>query len=371
MSKIIWKQQVCSLLFLAMRKLDKNRPIKGRNLEELRELMQDYGEPAFRGEQLFRWLYEKRATAFDEITTLSKGLREKMSKKHSLERGKVITQTGDKQDDTVKFLIELKDGKRIESVLIPTKDRVTICVSSQVGCAVDCDFCATGKMGFHRHLDAGEIFEQYRILQDYSDRTITNIVFMGMGEPFNNYDEVIRAAALFNDDMGPNIGRQRITISTSGILPRIQQYTNEKQPYQLAISLNATRDKIRSELIPINERWPIGDLLKAAKRYTKLTKDRITFEYVLIEGYSDSTEDARRLKNMFKDINCKLNVIPFNEIEGPYQRPPDWKVEAFLSELHPASFPVTVRWSEGHDINAACGQLNTEKEPKKRSKKTS
>lgn len=366
----LWKLQGCFLQFFPMQKRDKNRPIKGRNLEELRSLMEDYDEPAFRGEQLFRWLYQKRATSFDEITTLSKSLREKMTKKHSLERGKVVNQTGEGQNSTVKFLIELEDGKRIESVFIPTKDRVTICVSSQVGCAVDCDFCATGKMGFHRHLDAGEIFEQYRILQDYSSRDITNIVFMGMGEPFSNYDEVIRAAALFNDDMGPNIGRQRITISTSGILPRILQYTNEKQPYQLAISLNATRDEIRSELMPLNQRWSIGDLLKAAKRYTKLSKERITFEYVLIEGYSDSTEDARRLKNMLRDINCKLNVIPFNEIDGPYQRPSDWKIEAFLSELHPAPFPVTVRWSEGDDIDAACGQLTTENEPRERPKKT-
>ncbi|MCF7804591.1 MAG: 23S rRNA (adenine(2503)-C(2))-methyltransferase RlmN [Candidatus Marinimicrobia bacterium] len=349
-----------------MRKLEKNRPLKGRTLEELSEFMQEQGEPAFRGEQLFRWIYQKGAASFDEITTLSKDLRTKLSREHSLERGTVIRQTGEGQNETVKFLIELEDGKQIEAVFIPSKDRVTICVSSQVGCAVDCDFCATGKMGFHRHLDAGEIFEQYRILQDYSDRDITNIVFMGMGEPFNNYDEVIRAAYLFNDDKGPNIGRQRITISTSGILPRILQYTNEEQPFKLAISLNATRDKIRSELMPLNQRWTIGDLLNAAKRYTAMTGNRITFEYVLIDGYSDSESDARRLKSMLQDINCKLNVIPFNDIDSSYKRPPERKIEAFLGALHPAPFPLTVRWSRGEDINAACGQLQTEYNEKKR-----
>ena len=343
-----------------MRKLDKNRPIKGRNLEELRELMEEYGEPTFRGEQLFRWIYQKRATSFDQITTLSKDLRNQLGKDHNLQLGTVVNQTGEGQQDTVKFLIELEDGSQIESVYIPSRDRVTICVSSQVGCAVDCDFCATGKMGFYRHLTAGEIFEQYRILQDFSDRDITNIVYMGMGEPFNNYDEVIRAAELFNHDMGPNIGRQRITISTSGILPRILQYTSENQPFKLAISLNATNDKTRTQLMPLNQRWPIGDLLNAAKRYTHNSGKRITFEYVLIDGFSDAPNDARRLRSMLRDINCKLNVIPFNEIQSSYQRPSDWQIEAFLNELHPAPFPVTVRWSQGQDIDAACGQLKTE-----------
>jgi 23S rRNA (adenine2503-C2)-methyltransferase len=189
---------------------------------------------------------------------------------------------------------------------------------------------------------------------------------MGMGEPFHNYDQVLKAADIFNHDMGPNIGRNRITISTSGILPRIFQYTNEDRPYKLAISLNGTIDEIRSQLMPLNQRWPIKDLLNAAKRYTEMTKNRITFEYVLIKDYTDSIGDAKRLKSMLKDINCKLNVIPFNQVGNIYKRPSDNQIETFLSALHPTPFPLTVRWSRGHDINAACGQLSTKHQTKKK-----
>ncbi len=343
--------------------------LKGMTLQELRQFFVDIGEPAYRGEQLFRWMYEKRAESIQDVTTFSKGLREKLNKFPPIARGKLIEETGDSSEDTVKLLVELADGMQVEAVHIPEKDRVTVCLSSQVGCAIDCDFCATGKMGFHRHLDAGEIFEQFRLLQDYSSRPITNIVFMGMGEPFHNYDQVLKAADIFNHDMGPNIGRNRITISTSGIVPRILQYTNEDRPYKLAISLNATTDEVRTQLMPLNQRWPIRDLLKAARRYTTQTNNRITFEYVLIKGYTDTVGDAKRLKSLLKDINCKLNVIPFNQVGDIYKRPSDRQIEAFLSALHPAPFPLTVRWSRGHDINAACGQLSTKHQTRKKQQK--
>lgn len=340
-----------------MKKTTKINNPKGQSLEELQMLFKKLGEPSYRAEQLFRWMYGQLASSYDEITTLPKSLREKLQKYGPLSRAEIISQTGNSTEDTVKFLIGMEDGMNVEAVYIPEDDRITVCLSSQVGCAVDCDFCATGKMGFFRHLDAGEIFEQFRLLQNFSDRKITNIVFMGMGEPFNNYDNVIRAAELFNHDKGPNIGRKRITISTSGIIPRIMQYTNEDQPYRLAISLNATTNRDRSRLIPINKKWAIRDILNAAKRYTEISGNRITFEYVLIEGITDRVEDAHRLRSMLRDIPCKLNVIPFNEVGSEYRRPSDKRIEAFLSALHPTPFALTVRWSRGRDINAACGQL--------------
>ncbi len=349
-----------------MKKSEKTQPLKGQSLEELQQFFREINEPSYRAEQLFRWMYEKLATSYDEVTTLPKSLREKLQKYGELSRAKVVDQTSNSIDDTVKFLIGLEDGMHVEAVYIPEDDRVTVCLSSQVGCAVDCDFCATGKMGFFRHLDAGEIFEQFRILQQFSPRKITNIVFMGMGEPFNNYNNVLKAAELFNHDMGPNIGRKRITISTSGIVPRILQYTNEDQPYRLAISLNATTDTDRSELIPINRRWAIRDVLNAAKRYTQISGHRITFEYVLLEGITDRIEDAQRLRSMLKDISCKLNVIPFNEVGSTYKRPSDDRIEAFLEALHPTPFALTVRWSRGRDINAACGQLYAKNKKKTR-----
>jgi len=340
----------------------KQRPINGRSLEELCDFCEEMGQPAYRGEQLFRWIYQKYARSFDEITTLSKDLRKQLASQHDLERGWVLKKTEQSGEHTTKYLIQLADGKKVESVYIPEQDRVTICLSSQVGCALDCDFCATGKMGFHRHLDAGEIFEQFRLVQGLSERDITNIVFMGMGEPFNNYEEVLRAADIFNHPMGPHISRKRITISTAGVIPKIARYIRERRPYKLAISLNAIRDDIRDKLMPLNRRWPLKSLLEAANQYATETGNRVTFEYVLIEGYSDSPEDAERLKRLLKPIRCKLNVIPFNEIGNIYRRPADQKIEAFLKALHPAPFPVTVRWSRGQDINAACGQLRTENE---------
>lgn len=338
------------------------RPIKGHTLEELCSFFEEMGQPAYRGEQLFRWIYQKYARSFDEITTLSKDLRKQLGSQQNLERGWVLKKTEQHGENTTKYLIQLEDGKKVESVYIPEGDRVTICLSSQVGCALDCDFCATGKMGFHRHLDAGEIFEQFRLVQQLSERDITNIVFMGMGEPLNNYDEVLRTADIFNHPMGPYISRKRITISTAGVLPKITRYTRERRPYKLAISLNATRDDIRDRLMPLNQRWPLKSLLEAADMYATETGNRVTFEYVLIKGYSDSPEDAERLKRLLKHIRCKLNVIPFNEIGNTYRRPSDQKIEVFLQALHPAPFPVTVRWSKGQDINAACGQLRTENE---------
>jgi len=343
-----------------MKEKQRQYQIKGSTLKELREIFTSLGEPDYRAEQLFRWMYQKRVTSFDQVTTFSKALREKLSSEHSLERAFPVTQTGGSKDDTVKILIQLEDGKRVEAVYIPEDDRVTVCLSSQVGCALDCDFCATGKMGFHRHLDAGEIFEQFRILQDFADRDITNIVFMGMGEPFHNYHEVNKAAAIFNHEMGPHIGRRRITISTSGMVPKILQFAREKRPYQLAISLNGTTNAIRSELMPINDRWSLEELMETARFYVRETGDRITFEYVLIEGYTDTPDDARRLRSMLSRLNCKLNVIPFNDIKTKYRRPSDDRIETFLEELHPTPFPLTVRWSRGDDINAACGQLKTE-----------
>tara|TARA_B100000131_G_C17997063_1_gene564962 strand:- start:259 stop:1008 length:750 start_codon:yes stop_codon:yes gene_type:complete len=241
-------------------------------------------------------------------------------------------------------------------------NRHTICISSQVGCAVDCDFCATGKMGFKKNLNSGEIIDQLLIIQKHIKTPITNIVFMGMGEPFLNYKNVIKAADLMNDQKGLNFSYHRITISTSGILPKINQFINDKIKYNLAISLNAADDQTRNQLMPINKKWPIKELLNITSRYNKFHRSKLTFEYVLINSINDSKEDAERLSQLLQNSDCKLNIIPFNEIGNKYNRPSIEKIENFIKILNQSrkGFSILVRWSKGTKINAGCGQLATE-----------
>jgi 23S rRNA (adenine2503-C2)-methyltransferase len=242
----------------------------------------------------------------------------------------------------------MKEGKRI-----------TVCLSTQVGCAVDCDFCATAKMGFIKNLTAGEIVDQFLQLQKMSEQKITNVVFMGMGEPFLNYKNSIAAADLLHHAKGINMAAWRITISTAGVVPKIRQFTEEKQPYKLAVSLNGTTQDQRLKTMPITQTHTFSNLIKASKDYAYNSRNRITFEYVLMDGINDEPQDAERLLRLLGSIECKLNVIPYNEIGGEYRRPSDEKIEAFMAPLKRASFPVTVRWSKGQDIDAGCGQLAT------------
>jgi len=253
------------------------------------------------------------------------------------------------------FYFKQLGGNHIESVLMREKNRTTVCVSSQSGCILDCNFCATASMGFLQNLNANEIIDQVILLSSYTKSKITNVVYMGMGEPFMNYRQVIESGKLLNKNMG--LGARRITISTAGIAPKIRQIADDNYSFKLAISLNATNDEVRKKIMPITLKHSFKEIIDSAKYYYSKTKRLITFEYVLLNGINDSTNDAKELVKLLKGFPCKLNIIPYNEIGGDYIRPEIKDINQFLFHLKPAKFIVTVRWSNGTDIDAGCGQL--------------
>ena len=269
----------------------------------------------------------------------------------------LIKKTGSDLEQTQKFLLQLPYGEKIESVVMEEKKRVTLCVSTQVGCAVDCKFCATAKMGFIKNLTAGEIVDQYLLILNSINKRITNVVFMGMGEPFLNYQQVIKAANLLNHKEGINLSAKRITISTVGIIPKIIRYTQEGHKYKLAISLNGSSQDQRLKIMPISKTHSMDALIKSAWDYYHISKKLITLEYVLLSGVNDDIVDADRLMNLIGNLPCKLNLIPYNEIDGPFHRSSEEKIERFLNRLKRANFTVTIRWSKGTDISGGCGQL--------------
>jgi len=262
-------------------------------------------------------------------------------------------------DTSTKILFSTTDDQFIETISMIDKNRHTVCISSQVGCALDCGFCETGRMGLKRNLNTGEIVDQLIFVRHHEKQPITNVVFMGMGEPMHNYDNVISAADIFHSPRGFNLAATRITISTVGILPKIQQFISEKQPYKLAISLNAADDITRTQIMQVNKKWPIADLIGVGKEYSNLKKRHVMFEYVLLKGINDSKDDAHKLANLLRGIPCKLNIIPYNETDGSYQRPDEKIIRRFSEILHNLrdEYRVFVRWSKGQDINAGCGQL--------------
>ncbi len=333
--------------------------LKNFSQAELENFAQSKGHKAFRGRQLFQWIWEKGVDSFSEMSNLSKPFIEKLELTCNLELSTVHQVQTSETQGTSKFLIRLNDGRFVETVLIPESRRVTVCLSSQVGCALDCDFCATGKMGLKRNLTSGEIADQLLHVRRFSERLITNIVFMGMGEPFHNYDQVIKAANILNADSGFAHGARKITISTSGLVPQIRRFADEGHRFKLAVSLNASEDQSRTQIMPINKKWDIAELVKACKHYTETSKNMLTFEYVLMQGINDSSGDARRLKKIANQVFCKVNVIPYNEVAEGYQRPSKKRITTFLDALEGGRFGVTVRWSQGDDIDAACGQLST------------
>tara|TARA_B110000438_G_scaffold248096_1_gene250630 strand:+ start:7965 stop:9005 length:1041 start_codon:yes stop_codon:yes gene_type:complete len=337
----------------------KDTPLIGQSISDLESFVSSLDEKAFRGRQLFDWIYRQKVYDISLMTDLSKSFRKKLAgvKIHPLE---IVKSNLSPSKNTQKFLFKISSGELVESVLMEEDGRVTVCLSTQVGCAVDCDFCATAKMGFIKNLTVGEIIDQFLILQSTSNIKITNVVFMGMGEPFLNYDNTIAAADLLHHPKGINMGAWRITISTAGIISKIKKYTEEKHPYKLAVSLNATSESQRFEIMPITKSHSFEDLLKVSKDYAYHSRKRITFEYVLLKDINDEPSDAFRLKEMLSKTHCKLNIIPYNEIGGKFQRPSDKKIQKFLEPLKDTLFPVTVRWSKGTDIAAGCGQLATE-----------
>jgi len=337
----------------------------GQTVDDLKSFLTGLGKEQFRAQQLIKWVYEKRVTDLSLMTNLSKETRAEFAKVISFELPKMVEHLIS-VDGTQKFLFEMQDGLTVEAVLIPTEDRLTLCISSEVGCNMACQFCFTGKQKLKRRLEAYEIVGQFVEIEDLlkkQDQKITNVVFMGMGEPLDNVEAVFKTVDILCNDFGRNFSRKKITISTSGIVPEMWRIAKSKT--RLAVSLNAFDNDSRSELMPINKKYPLEMLLDECRRYYREAGDRITFEYVLLKGVTDQVEHARKLWALVKNIPCKINIIPFNEHPGSdYHRPDDATVEKFHTELMRLGAHVLLRRTMGRDIFAACGQLTSEFENK-------
>jgi 23S rRNA (adenine2503-C2)-methyltransferase len=339
--------------------------IKSLSLDDLQEKLRDLGQPSYRARQIIDWLYTKRVTSFEEMTNLPRDLRAKLGKRFAFGKIDIVRVLGSR-DTTRKFLFRLSDESLIESVLIPASpalygeksDRRTICVSTQVGCAYGCKFCASGLEGFSRNLCPNEIVDQIIAIERETEEKIDNIVFMGMGEPLANLDNVTRAIRIINAPWGLGIGARRITVSTSGLAPQIRKLADEPLQIRLAISLHGATDEVRDQIMPINRKYNIDMLLSACDYYTKRKKQWLTFEYILIAGVNDTEEQAHLLARHARRLSAKVNLIPYNAVEGlPWSRPSHNRQEKFLSILRAEGIPATLRREKGHDIDAACGQL--------------
>lgn len=339
--------------------------IKGMNLPELREWVARLGEKPFRAKQLYRWQYQKGARSFAEMLNLPKPLRERLTTTATVTSATIETRRLSRRDTSTKYLFRLADNRFTEAVFMTEERRNTVCLSTMVGCPIGCPYCATGEMGLERNLHAGEIIDQLILIRRDRNVRITNVVFMGMGEPFLNYAAVIKAARIMNSELGPGIAARRITLSTCGIVPAIYRFTDEGHKFKLAVSLNGTTNVQRDRLVPINTKYPLAKLLQSLSYYTQHAKRRVTFEYILMAGENDSAVDARRLLKMLSPIPCKLNIIPYNQtVLSAYRAPSEEQLQQFVRWIYRAPFAVTVRRSKGRDIDAACGQLYARNEQK-------
>ena len=335
------------------------KDIKGLGLEELEFFLKKHSIPSFRARQIFSWIYKKQVKDFGEMSDLSLDLRTELAKEFYI-RGMKLTKRQISKDKTIKLLLELQDKNLIEAVIIPAKGRLTGCVSSQVGCKFACGFCASGLAGFKRNLTSAEMLEEILWLRDYSrGRKLTHIVFMGMGEPLDNYAAVLKAIRIINSGYVFNIGARRITVSTCGIMPGIKRLADENLQIELSISLHASDDKTRSRLAPINKRYPLRDLIGACEEYIKRTGRQITFEYILIRGINSDLQNARKLSTMLKSLKlCKVNLIPCNPVKELRIEPPKRaEILLFRDYLIKQGVNVTLRKPRGQDIEGACGQL--------------
>ena len=331
-------------------------------LAELERTLEARGIDRFRGRQIYRWVHKRNVTDFALMTDLSQALRSRMEAEFVVETPRIADDERS-TDGTRKLVLELADKRRIESVFIPDTPAMTFCVSTQVGCAMACGFCLTGKMGLIRHLSAGEIAAQVRLLAaatNLLDQPF-NIVLMGMGEPLHNYDNTMKALRMLYEEQGLAVSPRRITLSTVGIVPALDRLAQESVMPNLAISLHATTDEQRTALVPPNRKFPLADILDACRRFPVKKRSRITFEYVLLEQVNDTAEDANRLARLLHGIKAKVNLIPLNPAPGiPYRRPSDARVDRFAKILADRHITVSVRKSRGRDIRAACGQLIVE-----------
>jgi 23S rRNA (adenine2503-C2)-methyltransferase len=327
---------------------------------ELRDFISSFGKERYRSLQILRWLYQKGTHSIDEMTNLSKKFHQELSEISFISTLHPL-HVEQAKDGTKKFLFQLEDENRIESVLIPDKKRLTLCLSTQVGCALGCRFCLTGKMGWKRDLMVSEILNQILAVREtHTDKTsITNVVLMGMGEPLANYKNTLKAIELMTNPEGFKFSSRRITLSTVGLLPELEQLAKEKISFRLAISLNASDEETRSYLMPINRRYPLKKVLEACRNFPLRPRTRITFEYVLVEGFNDSLQDAKRLLKILSGIPSKVNLIPLNEAPGiPFKRPSEEKTKRFQEILMEGGLTAIIRASKGAEISAACGQLH-------------
>ncbi|MCB0359322.1 MAG: 23S rRNA (adenine(2503)-C(2))-methyltransferase RlmN [Bdellovibrionales bacterium] len=346
-----------------------NEHILGLDRAELAALMnQRFELPPFRARQLIRWLHKKGVRSFDEMTDIAAPLREQFAEEFAIFRPEIVSRQVSR-DGTQKFLFRLEDGCEIESVLIKQPTRYTLCVSSQVGCAMGCSFCRTALMKLRRNLETHEIVGQVLAAREAAGLdaesgepiSFFNIVFMGMGEPLHNYENVSRALRLLNDELGHNFSPRKVTVSTSGLVPAICRYGEDALPASLAVSLNATTDEVRDQLIPINRKYPLRVLLNTLRELPLKPGRRITIEYVMLHGVNDRAEDLDRLPGLLRGIPVKVNLIPYNENAGlGYRTPPRDHIMAWQDQLLSHGLNTTIRWSKGEDISAACGQLATE-----------
>ena len=331
--------------------------IKDFDLEDLKKELQNIGEKSYRAEQIFKWIFQDKVTSFDEMTNLSLELREKLKQNYDMHNFNILKkQTA--SDGTIKYLFDVLDGNAIETVLMKYHHGFSICVSSQIGCTMGCKFCASTGIAFARSLTSGEIVEQILAVERDEGIRISNVVFMGIGEPLDNYENVVNAIRIINNQKGINIGARHISVSTSGLVPNIYRLADENIQCTLSISLHATTDEQRSKMMPVNNLYNIEELLKACKDYISKTNRRISFEYALAKDNNDNLEDAKRLVKLLKGMNCHVNLIPINKIEnGKFTKSSNENIIKFRDYLNEHGIVATIRRELGSDIDAACGQL--------------
>lgn len=334
------------------------KDIKSMTTDELTQSISELGMPAYRAEQIFKWLHEKGVGSFDEMLNIPKNLRSLLSDIYYISVASIEKKLISCYDGTIKYLFKLHDGEFVESVLMDYHHGYTICISTQVGCKMGCAFCATGKSGFSRNLTPSEMLAQIQTAQQDNHIRISNIVLMGMGEPLDNYDNVLRFLQLVRSDRGLNIGMRHITLSTCGIVPRIYDLADENLQITLSVSLHAPNDEIRSKTMPVNNKYPVDTLLKACRDYVEKTNRRITFEYAMIDGVNDSDNCALELAQRLKGMLCHVNLIPVNNVNGlDYRKSNNQRLIEFSKILDKHGITVTIRRTLGSDIDASCGQL--------------
>ena len=331
--------------------------------QELEEYFINNNDKKFRAEQVFKWLYQKKIKKYEEMTDIKKETLEKLSKELPIERVELVKVERDK--DVNKYLFKLKDNEHIEAVLMRHDYGNSICVSSQIGCNMGCKFCESGRRKKVRNLTSGEIVTQVLEVEEDINERITHVVIMGIGEPFDNYDEVIKFCRIINDPKGLAIGSRHITISTCGIIPKIREFSDIDMQINLAISLHAPNTELRSQIMPINKAYPLKDLIEEIKKYVEKTNRRVTFEYILLKNINDQEKHAKELAKLLKGINCYVNLIPYNETENiEYERSNMFQIMKFYDILKKENINVTIRKEFGSKISAACGQLRSKKEEK-------